>query len=67
MQEPRSGTMANALQCFRGMQEALAKNSSQDMGKHGVFLAFPSKLRILVKTVLRLSCVLAALRIVYCW
>lgn len=32
----------NALQCFRGMQEALAKNPSQDMGKRSVFLAFPN-------------------------
>lgn len=32
----------NTLQCFRGMQEALAKNPGQDMGNHGVFLAFPN-------------------------
>lgn len=42
----------NALQCFRGMQEALAKNPSQDMGKHHVFLPFPNTRSISVKTVL---------------
>lgn len=58
----------NALQCFRGMQEALTKTPSQNMGDHGVFLAFPNTWRISVKTVLRLSCALVALRTVHlCW
>lgn len=58
----------NALQCFRGMQEALTKNPSQDMGNHHVFLPFPNTRSISVKTVLWLSPALVALRTVHlCW
>lgn len=58
----------NALQCSRGMQEALAKNPSQDIGNHGVFLAFSNTWRISVKTDLRLFCALVALRTIHlCW